>query len=229
MIEGLGTVSQLLRAQAQALSDLADVLDAGSPIPVGAASAVAGLPILRGSRQRQVVDLPGLDAESGMKTAYIAEAIVYSGPNTHAMLQKMERAGIVERVAGSTVTRWRLAPRYRNRSAAFAGVAALIRCGEWATYGDISLAVGGNLGATDLVKQAAMTHPGFPHPQRVLSDGGVISPSWRDCDGRGPEDCRRALVAEGIEFTGGVAHQRQRATWDELRHRDEDRAAQQAR
>ena len=229
MIEQLGSLSQILRVQAQVLNDVADALDAGSPIPVGAASAVADPPGLRGSRQRQVVDLPGLDSEGGMKTADIAESIGYSGPNTYTVLQSMERAGITERVTGVPVIRWRLTPRYRDRSAVFAGVAALIRCGEWATYGDISLAAHGDLRGTDLVKLAAMTHPDFPHPERVLSDGGIISPTWRDREGHGPEHCRRALVEEGIEFTGDVAHPRHRATWDELRRRYEVRTVQQAR
>jgi len=164
-----------------------------------------------------------------MKTADIAASICYSVPNTHRVLQNMQRAGITEKVAGVTVTHWRLTPRHRDRSAVFAGVAALIRCGEWATYGDISLAAHGDLRGTDLVKQAAMTHPHFPHPERVLSDGGIISATWRDYEGHGPEHCRRTLAEEGIEFTGDVAHPRQRATWDELRRRDEARTVQRTR
>lgn len=219
MTERIGAVVQFLRAQARALDELADALDSGSPIPV--ASAVAGLPILRGARQSQVVDLPGLDTESGMKTAAIANSIAYSAPNTYAMLRSLQAAGIVEKVAGSVVNRWRLAPRYRDRTAVFLAVAALLRHGEWTTYGDISLAARGNLQATGLVKQAATTRADFPHPERILGDGGVISPNWRDHAGRGPEDCRQALVAAGIEVTGGVAHPRRRVAWDELQRRHE--------
>jgi len=229
MIERIGAVSQFLRAQARALNDLADALDTGSSIPAGAASTVAGLPILRGSRQRQVVDLPGVDTESGMKTADIAKSIGYSVPNTYAMLRSMQSAGIIEKVAGSTVARWRLAGRYRDRTAVFAAVAALVRRGEWTTCGDISLAARGDLLGAELVEHAALARPGFPHPQRVLREGGVISPNWRDCDGRGPEDCRRALVAEGIDFTGEVAHPRQRVAWDELQRRNEAQPAPHAR
>lgn len=227
MAERRAAVSQFLRAQAKALNDLADALDAGSPIPAGSVSAVSSLPILRGSRQRQVVHLPGLDTESGMTTTDIANAIAYSVANTHALLRSMEAAGVIERVVQwSTATRWRLAPRYRDRAAVVTAAAALIRRGEWTTFGDISLAATGTLAATDLVKQAATTRPDFPHPHRVLGDGGLISPNWRDAEGHGPEDCRLALMSEGVEFTADRAHPRQRVTWDEFQRRHEDQPAQ---
>lgn len=51
-------------------------------------------------------------------------------------------------------------------------------------------------------------------------EGGAINPNWHDSEGQGPEHCRQLLEKQGVTFTDGLADQRQRVTWDELRRRD---------
>ena len=53
-----------------------------------------------GPRQLQIVELPGLAAEEGMKTASVAAAIDYDIPNTYSALQVLARSHVVEQVAG---------------------------------------------------------------------------------------------------------------------------------
>jgi len=67
--------------------------------------------------------------------------------------------------------------------------------------------------------EAAATLPYFPNPHRVLKAGGVIPAEWHDSDRAGPEECRRRLEAEDVEFDGDLADARQRVTWEELRER----------
>jgi alkylated DNA nucleotide flippase Atl1 len=117
--------------------------------------------------------------------------------------------------------RWRLAPRYRTTAAVFMRVADRLREGEWTTYGDISIAVRGDTKAARGVGRAAAAMPHFPHPERVLMEGGVINPSWHDSQGRGPDYCEQLLREQGVRFTDGRADESQRVSWDELRRRDE--------
>src|SRR5689334_10440196 len=49
-----------------------------------AAEVVDLVPEGRGQRQRQILDLPELGTERGMRTADIASAISYEVPNTHS-------------------------------------------------------------------------------------------------------------------------------------------------
>jgi alkylated DNA nucleotide flippase Atl1 len=175
----------------------------------------------RGQRQRQILGLTDLGTESGMKTAEVAAAIGYEVPNTHSTLQALERAGLVEMIRGVQPQTWRLAPRYRNNAPVFARVASRIRAGEWATYGDISIAVRGDHKASRGVGRAAATMPSFPNPHRLLLDGGRIHPEWKSSDGQGPEECRRRLEAEGIRFDDEHrASAQHRVAWDTLLERD---------
>lgn len=179
------------------------------------------VPIGRGDRQQQILDLPDLAAESGMKTSDVANRINYEVPNTHSTLQALERNGLVELVSGASPQRWRLAPRYRNTAPVFMRIASRVRRGEWTTYGDISIAVRDNTAAARGVASAAAKNPKFPHPERVLKDGGFISPNWADSEGRGPDYCKQLLMADGITFNGeGCADPARRVSWDELRMRD---------
>jgi alkylated DNA nucleotide flippase Atl1 len=145
------------------------------------------VPTGRGQRQEQILAAPGLATEDGMKSADVALAIDYDGPNTHTSLQALQKAGLVELVAGVTPQRWRLAPRYRTTSVVFMRMASRVRDGEWTTYGDISIAVRGDTKAARGVGQAAAALANFPHPERVLMDGGRINPKWRDRKDRGPD------------------------------------------
>jgi alkylated DNA nucleotide flippase Atl1 len=210
-------LARLARAVSDALVTFAEEVEA-SPVPDPAIEDV-DVPVGRGSRQQQILELADLTTEQGMKTADVAAAIVYEVPNTHSTLQALERAALVELVPSTSPQRWRLAPRYRATAGVFKRVASRVREGEWTTYGDISIAVRGDTKASRGVGRAAAAVPGFPHPERVLMEGGVINPKWHDGHG-GPERCRQLLDAQGVRFIDGRADPAQRVAWDELRRRD---------
>ena len=174
-----------------------------------------------GIRQRQIVELPGLATEDGMKTGAIAIAIDYEVPNTYSTLQALVRAGIVEQVPDKEPQHWRLARRYRSNASAFMRIAAHLLRGEWTTYGDISIAVMGSPKGARGVGRAAATLPDFPYPHRVLMEGGTVSPGWRSDEGLGPAECERRLRDEGVRLDAdGKADPAQRVAWEELMRRD---------
>jgi alkylated DNA nucleotide flippase Atl1 len=180
-----------------------------------------------GSRQKQIVEIPDLLTEEGLKTADIAAAIDYEVPNTYMTLQGLANRGIVEQIPGATPQRWRLHRRYRSNASPYLRMAARVRPGEWTTYGDISIAQHGDTRAARAVGRAAATLDTFPNPHRVLAQGGVIPPGWKTADGKGPEECERRLKAEGVEMVDGKADSRKRVTWDILLQRDEEERADQ--
>jgi alkylated DNA nucleotide flippase Atl1 len=187
----------------------------------------AELPQGRGRRQQQILTLAPLSEEAGLKTADIATLINYEVPNTHSTLQALERAGLVELVPRTSPQHWRLASRYRTTSAVFKRVASRIRRGEWASYGDISIAVRGDTAAARGVGRAAATDPTFPHPERLLMDDGTVNPKWHGSGGRGPDHCQRLLEEEGITFVDGHASSSQRVSWAVLAERDQTEAVTQ--
>jgi alkylated DNA nucleotide flippase Atl1 len=198
--------------------------DAADPLALEDSLALdpVEIPLGRGERQRQILELPDLATEDGMKTSDVANGIDYEVPNTHSTLQALERNGLVELVPGASPQRWRLAPRYRNSAPVFMRIASRLKSGEWTTYKDISIAVRGDTKAARGVGRAAAKIPEFPHPERVLMDGGRINPNWIDREGRGPEHCMKLLLEQGVTFDDeGRANKNQRVTWDELRRRDE--------
>lgn len=101
-------------------------------------------------------------------------------------------------------------------------MASRVRQGEWTTYGDISIAVRGDTRAARGVGRAAAVLKAFPHAERVLLDGGVISPNWHDSQGRGPDVCQKLLKDQGVKFIDGRADPNCRVTWDELLRRDKE-------
>ncbi|MFI6782836.1 hypothetical protein [Micromonospora sp. NPDC050276] len=214
-------LAKFARAQGDLYLNLAADLEAAAQVPDLTVDAEVEIPTGRGQRQQQILAVPGLATETGMKTADVAAAIGYDGPNTHTSLQALHKAGLVEPVSGATPQRWRLAPRYRTTSVVFMRMASRVRDGEWTTYGDISIAVRGDTKAARGVGQAAAALANFPHPERILMEGGRINPKWRDSQERGPEYCRQLLEKQGVRFDNDLADARQRVTWDELRRRDE--------
>lgn len=143
-----------------------------------------------GKRQRQIVELPGLANEAGVRTAEIAEAIDYDAPNTYTALQSLARSQVVEQVPGSPAQRWRLVRRYRESSTEYARIAALLGPEEWATAADISIAVGGDLSAAEAVATA-----GLSERVRRSADGDPAHRvSW-------DELVRRAAAARGRRRT----------------------------
>ncbi len=99
---------------------------------------------------------------------------------------------------------------------AYLRVAALLRLGEWTTYGDISTAVHGSARAARAVGRAAATISGFPNAERVIGKDGRVPSGWRDDAGRGPEECRRRLEAQGVRFDEGRADPARHVGWEVL-------------
>lgn len=217
-------LTELARAVGDALHKYAASVEesGGLAEDLAALNENVDVPTGRGQRQSQILALDGLGSEQGMKTGEVASAIGYEVPNTYSTLQALERNGLVELLSGVTPQRWRLARRYRNTAPVFKRLASRVSEGEWTTYGDISIAVRGDNKAARGVGRAAAVVKDFPHPERVLMEGGVINPNWKDADGHGPSHCRQLLIDQGLEFdVDGHALMRQRVTWHELRQRDE--------
>ncbi len=120
-----------------------------------------------GKRQRQIVEVPGLAALDGMKTAEVAAAIGYDVPNTYVALQVLTRYQVVEQVPGKEPQHWRLVRRYRVGSRLFARLASYIQPGEWTTAGDVSIAARGDLRATEAISRAGLS-------ERVLAEGANV-------------------------------------------------------
>ena len=153
-----------------------------------------------GKRQLQIVELPGLATEEGLKTADIAAAIDYELPNTYSALQALARNQVVEQVPGKDPQRWRLVRRYRQTSREYARTANLVRPGEWTTAGDVSIAVRGDVSAAPAIAAAQLS-------PRVLSE----TPSPERLAG---------LHDEGVELLpDGSPDPRQRVSWEELSRR----------
>jgi uncharacterized protein len=154
-----------------------------------------------GKRQLQIVELPGLADEEGMKTADIATAIDYELPNTYSALQALVRNQVVEQVPGREPQHWRLVRRYRATSRAYATVAASLQPTEWTTAGDVSIAVRGDTQAARAIAAANLSH-------RILPD---LPP---------PADSLVPLREEGITLLpDGRPDPASRVSWDELSRR----------
>jgi hypothetical protein len=171
-----------------------------------------------GPRQRQAYELLLTAPEDGLRTSEVAGAMRYDVPNAYLTLKSLANRGLAELIAGSSPQRWR-AVRDRGSSAPYLAAAQLVRRGEWATYGDVSIAVRGDDHGARAVGRAAATLPDFPNPHRILQQGGHIPDGWRDGDGQGPDECHRRLVEEGIRFIGERADPAQRLHWEDLRQR----------
>ena len=222
MVDAPALVNFLRSVSDACLTFATQLEDAATEVPVPTEDIA--IPQGRGERQKQILELAPLADEGGMKTADIAALINYEVPNTHSTLQALERAGIVELVPRQTPQRWRLASRYRTTSAVFKRIASRIRAGEWASYGDISIAIRGDTAAARGVGRAAATDPTFPHPERVLMDDGSVNPRWHNRDGQGPEHCQHLLEEQGVDFVDGHASSSQRVSWAVLAERDRTEA-----
>jgi hypothetical protein len=93
-------ITRLARELASFLNRWADEVD-GRPEEL---SSVAPA----GSRQRQILELPGLGTWVGMKAADVAAAIDYGQTNTQSTLRKLQSRGLLEIAnEGGTPRRWR--------------------------------------------------------------------------------------------------------------------------
>jgi alkylated DNA nucleotide flippase Atl1 len=164
--------------------------------------------------------LEGAGAD-GLGAEAMARALGEDPAGVERALRALVRAGLAEPVSEASPPRWRLAPSYRPNASLYAAMAAHVRPGEWTTYGDLSVAVRGDVRGARAVGRAAAAMDGFPNAHRVLREGGRIAPAWVDGRGRGPEECRHRLRREGIRFLGERADPRRRVPWEELLRRSQ--------
>jgi hypothetical protein len=205
-----------MRALTQALELLSRYVDTSAPTPASTGTdAVCGR--VRGPLQEAIADLPGMANPAGMKPAEIGAQIGYSVPNTYRLLQALARAGVTELVTGGGPQRWRLTKEYRHSPAIFMRFVATVRPGEWTSCADVSIAARGDISAAWMVCWAASHLPEFPHPHRVLLEGGALHPFGHDHQRERPEAVRDILVREGVRFTpSGCATPVHKVAWDQL-------------
>lgn len=149
-----------------------------------------------GKRQLQLVEVPGLATEDGMKTADIAAAIAYEVPNTYTALQALARSQVIEQVPGKEPQHWRLVRRYRGTDQEYARVAGLLGPDEWATAADVSIAVRGDIHAAEAIAAAGLS-------DRIRRDATGADPrhrvSWDELARRQTaQQSRRSSMPKGI-------------------------------
>ena len=204
----IGWLRGIERASADAAAGLAALLEEDVVDPA---------PALRGAWQRKIARLTGLSLERGMTGGEVAREAEYDEANTYTVLAALEKASLLEQVEGAAPKRWRLTVTHRRDRILRAS--RVIGRGEWTTYGDIAIAVADNVRLARAVGRVAAKNPAFASPHRVLKQGGLIPPDWRDDDDRGPEECERRLRAEGIEFNAAAASPKFRVGWEEIKGR----------
>jgi alkylated DNA nucleotide flippase Atl1 len=179
-----------------------------------------------GPRQREMVDVLRAADERGLTTSGVCELMGgYDTANGHVALRSLQSRGVIEEVPGERPIRWRLAGRYRATADPYLAVAGQVRPGEWTTYGDVSVAVRGDTNGARAVGRAAAMLEHFPNPHRVLQSGGRIPDGWKSSDSEepNPEECRRLLEAEGVEFDEhDRASRHHYVAWDVLVERAEE-------
>src|SRR5262245_33765595 len=217
-------VADLARDLGTALTAFADAVRPPIEQLAPADDGLAGLGL--GKRQQEIAELPGLNDDKGMRANEIAYEIAYDNANTHTALKALKDRGVVEeiRAGAGEPPRWRLSPSYRGTSDPYVRMAGFTRPGEWTTYGDISIAVRGDVSAARAVGRAAAKLPYFPAPHRVLKSGGIVPPTWKSDDSSSPDpgECVRRLKAEGVAFyDNGQAERTSYISWDVLVERNE--------
>jgi hypothetical protein len=157
-----------------------------------------------------------------MSAAEISAAIEYSATNTYRLLGALARAGVTELVAapGHGPPRWRLTQAHRSVPRLFVRLAGLVGPGEWTSCADVSIAACGDVFTAWMVCWAAERLPDFPHPHRILLEGGVPHPLGHDHQRRCSDEVRQQLAREGLSFNAsGCALPSRRVPWDQLRAR----------
>jgi alkylated DNA nucleotide flippase Atl1 len=216
-------IASLARSFARALEEFAVGVESRGHEADGAFGADQDLTsLVQGARQKQVIGLEGLKGQSGLRTKEIADLIDYDEANTWNVVTSLEAQDFVEKVPGVQPQRWRLAPQYRGSAKPYMAMAAHVHAGEWATYGDVAVAVTGRTEAARAVGRAAAKLPSFPNPHRILGAGGRIPDGWRSGEGLGPDECQRRLEAEGMSFRSGRADHAKHLSWEELKRRADE-------
>jgi alkylated DNA nucleotide flippase Atl1 len=224
MPDEMTAIADLARDLGAALTTFAEAIRPQVAPGEPAARSLTGLNL--GRRQQEIVELPRLDTDKGLRANEIASEIGYDAANTHTALKTLKDRGVVEelRPTGGEPARWRLAAAHRGVSDPYCRMAGFVRPGEWTTYGDISIAVRGDMSSARAVGRAAATLPHFPAPHRVLWSGGRVPPAWKSHESASPdpEECVRRLRAEGVAFDKqGHAVRAYYVSWDVLVERSE--------
>jgi alkylated DNA nucleotide flippase Atl1 len=196
--------------------DLARAADRASTRFAGLLDEQIDEPEIRSLWGKKFLRLEGLGLERGMTTRDIsAQAGMDDEPNADKALVQLAKNELVELVPGSSPKRWRLTrDKRRDR---ILRASRLIPRGKWTTYGDIAIAVAGNIRVARAVSRVAAKNPAFANPHRVLAKGGTIPPGWKDDEGKGPEECERRLTEEGVVLDDGHAPRELRVSHDEIR------------
>ena len=108
---------RFLRSLSILLQEYADQVEArAGPWPPSQSNGVSTpiTPIVRGHRQRQIVELPGMCTTGGMRNQEIADAIDYDESNVWNTMTTLQGSGIVEQVPVPGPQRWRLTAPYRQ-------------------------------------------------------------------------------------------------------------------
>lgn len=225
MIDHALAFADLARDVGKALTAFADAIRPQNPEMEPEAGDLRGLGL--GKRQQEIAELSGLNSDKGMRANRIASDIGYDVANTHTALKALRERGVLEEVRSPTAGEpalWRLAPAYRGASDPYLRMAGFIRSGEWTTYGDISIAVRGDMSSARAVGRAAATQRHFPAPHRVLSSRGRVPAAWKSHESTtpDPEECARRLESEGVAFDEkGRASRSHYVSWDTLLERSE--------
>lgn len=172
------------------------------------------VPELRGPVQKRMIALPEMFTERGMSAAEIARVLDYDEPNTYPVLKALSDSGVAEQIEGATPKRWRMTVKHRRNR--ILRLSRLIPDGRWTTYGDFAIAVYESNKMAITVGRVAAKNPAFTKPHRVLWSGGEIRDSWKDDEGRGPEQCEQRLLAEGIAVTDRYADPEKFIGWERL-------------
>ena len=175
-------------------------LDHLAESPLSGDSPVQAAPRTRGPRQQQIVDVLLNDAkEDGLKTGEVAAAVCMDQSNAYTTLQALQGQGIVEMAPGVQPQRWRLVPQYR-RSRRIVDAANVLKGEVWTSYGEICFLTYGHNQAGLALGRVMSTSPEVVNAHRVLAHTGRIPDGWVGAGG-GPDECKRRLVAEGIEVS----------------------------
>lgn len=173
-------------------------------------------PAIRSRWAKKVMRLEALGLERGMTTKEISTAVgLNDEPNAEKVLAQLVKGANAELVPNTSPKRWRLTLDQRRSRILLAS--RLVPMGRWSTYGDMAVAVYGNIQAARAVSRVAAKDPAFANPHRVLEKTGTIPAGWRDDEGHGPEECERRLRREEVPLLDGKAPEERRMYHEELR------------
>jgi alkylated DNA nucleotide flippase Atl1 len=144
------------------------------------------------AREAQIARL----ARDGLSNPEIGARLWRCSRSSDSVLKSLTAAGVLEPVDRAKPTRWRMAIKHRRNR--ILRMSQLIPDGRCTTYGDFAIAVYDNVRLAITVGRVAAHNPAFANPHRVVGAGSIIKDDWLDDQGRGPEECERRLIDDGI-------------------------------